>query len=115
MTIQHQDEYDKPWKPQPLHTPTVHYGENPAEPPEELRPDPPPPPPLPPSLASTTILRLEPGDVIVVRSMKRLTRTVKAEWETDLKRAMPGHKTVILDGEGIDLQVIRPSQATEAT
>lgn len=65
------------------------------------------------SLPSATVLRLEPGDVLVLKSSTTLSGPLKMEWLGHWRKLCPGHDIVFVDG-GVDLQVVRPSKTTEA-
>jgi hypothetical protein len=58
-------------------------------------------------LEEATVLRLEPGDVIVYKAQRALTQDTQAWIQETLASTFPGHKVVILDDRG-DLTVVRP-------
>ena len=87
------------------------FGENPPEP-VERRPEPTPAPPI--ALESATILHLEPGDVFILKSPHAMPD--KPRLLAALHECFPGnhHKMFIFEN-GLDLQVVRPAKAEEAT
>lgn len=61
---------------------------------------------LPVELEEVRVLRLQPGDVIVVRIERPVTQVAADTLREKLEEAFPGHKGVILDGAS--MEVIRP-------
>lgn len=59
-------------------------------------------------------LKLEPGDVLVVRLKDRVTADTVAKFRYDLKQVTGGHKCMILDN-GTDLAVLAVAQIKAKT
>lgn len=59
-------------------------------------------------------LRLEPGDVLILKVPQVVARKrTKKKLMGTVQMAFPGHEVMLMDG-GVDLKVVRPSKATEA-
>ena len=65
------------------------------------------------SLPSATVLRLEPGDVLVVSHPMALPLKAGENLLKSVKAEFPDHRCILLE-EGAKFQVVRPSKATEA-
>ena len=59
-----------------------------------------------PAVPDVEILRLQPGDTLVITSLVPLTDEHVASLRDDLGARFPGHQAIILDG-GITLSVLR--------
>jgi hypothetical protein len=59
-------------------------------------------------LESLSVLHLQPGDVLVLRSNDRLPREAVTEVSNRMRQVFPNHKTVILDQ--LDLGVVRQGE-----
>jgi hypothetical protein len=64
-----------------------------------------------PLLEEARILRLEPGDVIVLRTPLRLSFEQIAELEEQVTDRFPSHKAIVLAG-GMELTIARPEGTT---
>lgn len=64
----------------------------------------------PPELEGVRILRLEPGDVLVLRAERRVSVAEANQLRERMESVFPGHKSLVLDG--VTLEVARPGSPT---
>jgi hypothetical protein len=59
------------------------------------------------TIADLSRVALEPGDILLIRSPKRLTLQSVDSLKKAIREGLPGHRVLVLE-EGLDLAVIRP-------
>lgn len=57
-------------------------------------------------LESATILRLEPGDILVIKSDRRVSRALLERLQGRMQERFPEHKVLVLEA-GLSLEVVR--------
>lgn len=65
---------------------------------------------LPAELEEVRILRLEPGDVLVLEAKQRVSQAEAEKLRERIESVFPGHKALIIDGA--TLVVARPGSPT---
>jgi hypothetical protein len=63
-----------------------------------------------PPLKAAKVVRLQPGDVLVLVCEDQITKEQAALLTEYGEQAFPGHKVVVLSG-GLDIKLIRPERA----
>jgi Rad3-related DNA helicase len=61
------------------------------------------------SLESVRVMRLQPGDTIVIKSAYRISQEVAEHLKRELETRYSGYRVLVLD-QGIDIEVVRKSE-----
>lgn len=60
-------------------------------------------------LKDVDVLRVQPGDIIVVRLTRALSATQRDQVRNELKTVLPDNETILFDGDDVKLSIVRPA------